>query len=150
MALTPKEKKDWAELLFIKTQLSQKEIAERVGTTEKTLSNWVNDNNWKTLRTSIFITREEQLRRLYDQLNELNNAISEREKGKRFADSKEADSITKLSAAIRNLENDTSIADIIDVFIEFMNFIQQSDFKKAKEIIELQDAFIRHKLSKNN
>jgi len=147
--LTNKQKKDWAKLLYLKTDMSQKEIAATVDVTEKTLSAWVNNinDNWQLLKSSYVITREQELRRIYNQISEMNTMIESREPGHRFADSKEADTLCKYAVMAKSLEVSTSISEIISVFSEFDEFIREVDYTMAKNIIGFQDAFIKHKLS---
>lgn len=144
------EKKDFAKILFIKENLSQKEIAEKVGVAEKTISKWVNANNeeWKRLRQSIIITKDEQLRRIYDQLDELTKCIHSREEGKRYSIKGEADTIVKLTTAAKNLETDASVADIIEVSKRFLNWLRPVDLDKAKEIAAFLDSFIKDQLKR--
>ena len=144
------QKKEHAKLLFIRENLSQKEIAEKVEVSEKTINRWVNENNeeWKRMRQSIIITKEEQLRRIYEQLDELNQTIHKREAGKKYACSKEADVIVKLTAAANNLESDASIADIVEVSKRFINWLRPLDLPKAKEVSALLDAFIKDQMKR--
>ena len=58
------QKKEWAKLLFTKENLTQGEIAERVGVSRVTINKWANTENWELLKVSITITREEQLKSL--------------------------------------------------------------------------------------
>ncbi len=143
--LTNKQKKDWAKLLFLKENLTQKEIAERVGVTTKTMSTWVNnpEEDWELLKSSVIITKSEELSRIYMQLNELNSHILKKPKGERFADSKQADSLVKLTAAARNLETETSVSDVMEVFKRYLNWLRGVDLEKAKDTVILQDAFIK-------
>lgn len=144
------QKKELAKLLFIKENLSQKEIAEKVGVAEKTISKWVNANSeeWKRLRQSIIITKDEQLRRIYDQLDEITKCISQREDGKKYSIKGEADTIVKLTTAAKNLETDASVADIIEVSKRFLNWLRPVDLNKAKEISSLLDSFIKDQLKR--
>lgn len=148
MGLSLKQKREWANLLYIKTQMTQKEIAEKVEVTEKTLSSWVNKENWEVLRGSFIVTKEQELRRIYLQINELNTVIFKREEGSRFANSKEADTLTKLAAAARSLETDTSLANIIDTSMEFLDWLRPQDFGQAQQFSDYLDAFIKHKLNR--
>ena len=146
--LSAKEKKDWAKLLYLKTDLTQEQISEKVGVQRKTLWSWKEKENWDIHKGSLVITKEQELRRFYMQINELNTDIESREPGKRYASSKEADTLTKLSAAAKNLETETSIAQIIDVFIAFNEFIKEVDYNQMKAIVELEDAFIKTRLKR--
>jgi len=141
---TIQQKKDYAKLLYtVEGVTVQKELAERVGVSKQSINRWVNEENWESLRASVIITKEQELKRLYMQLVELNDAIMEREKGFRFANSKEADVLVKLTAAVKQLETDTSVADTIEVLKNFINHVRQEDYVKAKEITALADIFIK-------
>lgn len=140
--MTNAEKKEYAKILYVKETMTQKEIAQKVGISEKTLSKWVNDNDWDRLKASIVITKEEELRRIYQQISAINEEISKRE-GSKFATSREADILTKLAAAARSLETDSSIADIVEVGKRFLNWLRQSDLEKAKDFARLLDGFIK-------
>ena len=144
------QKKEMAKLLFTRESLSQKEVAERVGVAEKTVSKWVNANEgeWKRMRQSIIVTKEEQLRRIYEQIEELNTVISQREPGKRYANSKDADTLAKLTASAKNLESEASISDVFSVMKKFLNWLRQFDFEKARDLSFTIDAFIKDLLKK--
>ncbi len=141
--MTRAEKKEYAKLLFLKEAITQKEIAKRVQITEKTLSKWVTSEHWARMKSSLVITKEEELRRIYIQINELNNAIETREEGKKFASAKEADTLSKLAATARAMETDASLSDTIEVFKRFLNWMREHDLEKAQEIVEYQDLFIK-------
>ncbi len=141
---TIQQKKEYAKLLYtVEGVTVQKELAERVGVSKQTINKWVNEENWESLRASVIITKEQELKRLYMQLVELNDAIMDREKGSRFANSKEADVLVKLTAAVKQLETDTSVADTIEVLKNFINHVRQEDYVKAKELTALADIFIK-------
>jgi transcriptional regulator with XRE-family HTH domain len=159
------DKKEWAKLLFTKENLTQKEIAAKVGVSVQTICKWVKDEGWERLKTSIIMTKEEELRRLYEQLSELNkyikevgNPIVDTKKTKeaqetvytyvKYATAAQSDTIAKLSAAIRNLETDISLADTITVAQKFINFLRPIDLDKAKEATALFDAFIKDSAKK--
>lgn len=144
--LTTKQKKDWAKTLYMLEHVTQKEIALRVGVTEKTMSKWVNDENWEKHKSSIIVTKGEELSRIYMQIKELNDFIFQRPEGERFANSKEADTLNKLSATARQLETDASLPETIEVFKEFLIFIKKDDFVQAQTVGKLCDEYIKHKL----
>ena len=74
--LTSRQKKDFAKSIYLGEDLTQEEIAERVGVKRQTVSRWIKEGNWERHKVSITITREEQLKNLYLQLSELNAAIN--------------------------------------------------------------------------
>lgn len=140
--------RDYARLLFIKESLTQKEVAKRLGVTEATISRWAKEEKWSEQKITLLSTKQEELRRLYNQLKALNDHIEEKDSGKRFPDSKEGDSLTKITAAIRSLETELNIAQVVDVFIDFLEWTRGVSLAKAQEIVDLQDAYIKHLISK--
>lgn len=144
--LTNAQKKEWAKTLYLRENLTQQEIADRVGVSRVTVSNWVRAGKWEGQKVGLTLTRQEQVANLYRQVAEINRAISARTEGERFPNSKEADILGKLSAAIRNMEQETGIADIISVLTGFIEWLRPLDLDKAKGLTRLADAYIKDKL----
>lgn len=144
--LTVKQKKEWASLLALKENMTQAEIAKKVGLSRQTIIKLAKEEKWEERRTAMTLTREEQIGNLYRQVGEINKAIGNRPEGERFATSKEADILGKLSSAIKKMEGDAGIADIISVGTRFVEFLRPVDLEKAKEVTRLFDAFIRQNL----
>ena len=142
------QKMEWAKLLYTREHLTQKEIAEKTGVSAVTVNKWVKQDGWDKLRQSMLVTRETQLSRLYMQLDELNTAIMSRDEGRRFADSKEADTISKLTNAIKTMETDASVADIVEVGKRLLGWIRPFSPEKAIEIAHLFDEFIKDVLKR--
>ena len=145
-ALNDSQKKQWAQTLYLRENLTQLEIAERVGVSRVTVSKWVRDGKWEEQKAGITLTRQEQVANLYRQVAEINRTIATRHEGERFPNSKEADILGKLSAAIRNMEQETGIADVISVLTAFIEWLRPLDLDKAKELTRLADAFIKDRL----
>ena len=144
--LTNTQKKEWARTLYLRENLTQQEIAGRVGVSRVTISNWIKSGKWEEHKAGITLTRQEQVNNLYRQVAEINRSIAERKEGERFASSKEADILGKLSAAISKMEQEVGIADKISVLTDFINWIRELDSDKAKDITALADAYIKDKL----
>lgn len=144
--LTNAQKKEWAKTLYLRENLTQQEIADRVGCSRVTVSNWVRTGKWEEQKVGITLTRQEQVGNLYRQVAEINRAIAGRTEGERFATSKEADILGKLAAAISKMEQETGIADTISVLTAFIEWMRPLDLEKAKEITRFADAYIKDKL----
>ena len=144
--LTIKQKKEWAAMLYLKENLTQAEIAEKVGVSKVTMHKWVKGEKWEERKAGITLTREEQIKNLYRQVAEINDVIAGREKGKRFATTGEADTLSKLSGAIKKMETETGIADIISVGTRFVEFLRTIDLDKAKDTARLFDIFIKQNI----
>ncbi|WP_020211388.1 hypothetical protein [Flavobacterium rivuli] len=78
MARLKQVEKDYAKVLFVNDNLSQKEIAERINVTEKTIGKWVKDGKWDELKVSMLTTKDNQLKSLYAQLERKNIEIATR------------------------------------------------------------------------
>lgn len=70
--------KDLAKVLFVNDNVSQKEIAERLKLTEKTVGRWVKEGDWEKLKISLLVTKDNQLTALYNQLAAANEEIKTR------------------------------------------------------------------------
>ena len=111
-----------------------------------TVGGGVRAGKWEEQKAGLTLTRQEQVANLYRQVAEIIRAISSRAEGERFPNSKEADILGKLSAAIRNMEQETGIAEIISVLTSFIEWMRPLDLDKAKELTRLADAYIKDKL----
>ncbi len=147
--MTESDKQYLAKVLFTSQKMEQKLVAKKVGVTEVTMSRWVTKFGWKDLRNRLLVGKEEILNNLYEQLEELNNTIREKEKGSRYADTKQADVLIKLTASIRNMETELAIADIVGAGLKFIKFIQtKGTFTQVQEFAELWNGFIYFELKK--
>lgn len=144
--LSKQQQKEWAKTLYTTENITQAELADKVGVSRVTMNKWVKEGKWEELKVGITLTKEELLKNLYNQVASLNKAILAKEEGSRHADSKEADILMKLSASIKKMEDDVGIADIIGVGRKFTEFIRKVDVEKAKEVATLFDAFVKSNL----
>lgn len=140
------DKRQKAKSLFLTGQYQQKEIAELVGVTEKTITKWKEEEDWESMKVSLLTTRESELRRLYKMLQILNDDIDLRSENKIPINSKEADAVLKLTAAINNLELETSIADKVEVGSSFINMLRREDPELAKTITKWFDIFLQQSI----
>lgn len=143
-ALTNKQKQEWAKMLFLQNQYTQKDIAAKVGVQEKTITRWVHGEDWEKLRKSMLTTKSEILRTFYDILDNLKKKVAASEDG--IGDTKLADMIVKYTAAIKNLETETSIAEICEVGRLYVNWLLNIDPAQAQITVNNFDGFIKEKL----
>ncbi len=144
--LSNSQKKEWAQTLYLRENLTQAEIAERVGVSRVTISNWIKAGKWEEHKAGITLTRQEQVNNLYRQVAEINRNIASRPDGQRFPSSKEADILGKLSAAISKMEQETGIADKISVLSDFINWLRELDTEQTRVITALADSYIKSQL----
>lgn len=138
-----KRKKEYAESLYVDLGMTQKAVAQKVEVTESTISAWRAEGNWDELRASKSISKANEYRRLLMQLNSINDSIESREINERFPNSKEADIISKLGKAIKDLENEQGISETVNVFQAFLTFLKAEDFDSAQLFNKYADAYIK-------
>ena len=141
--LTIEQKKDFAKIVYLNEPgITQKELAERVGVSKVTINKWIN-----TEKSSLLVTKETQLKRLYAQLKALNDTIAAREEGKRYPDTKEGNVLAQITAAINKLETETSTAKKMATGQEFLQYVRKvSTFDMSREVAKLFNAYIKSQL----
>jgi uncharacterized protein YjcR len=115
-----------AQELYVNTDMSIKEIAERVQVREATISAWKISEGWEIIKTAKKITRPELIRNFYQAIYTMQKQISDRPSPHNVPTSKEADIISKLTSQIEKLEKNNSISDYINVFEEFIAYLRSN------------------------
>lgn len=144
--LNRESKKRIAKELYLTGKHQQKEIAKMVGAAENTIGRWIKEGKWELLRSNMTTTKESVLSNWYAQLAEINRAITGRDEGQRMPTKGEADTLIKISAAIKKLETETGISEIISVCTGLCEFVRRYDVAKAQEISDHFNAYIEHKM----
>lgn len=144
MGLSKTEEREYARMLYVGEGLTQKEISQRCNVTEKTISNWADKYGWKKMKRSLMIVKDKQLSELYEKLEKLNENIKDKQDN--LVSTKDVDSIVKLTSAIKQLEVDTSVGEIIDVAKKFIDFVRQDNLDTAKLVTEYFDVFIQSRV----
>lgn len=141
-------KYDYAWLLFTQ-HINQAEIAKKVGVAERTLSRWINDNDWVSRRAASNVTRDELVNKTLALIDKL---LADAIENKNTAQL--ADKLSKLAGAIRNLDKQANVVDIVQVFMTFNRWLinrQAIDDELTTEIIrtvnKYQDLFIQERLN---
>ena len=80
--LKANQRKEWAKLMYLKENITQQEIADRVGVSRVTVNKWAKE--WEGLKLNLLQTREERISSTLTQLDELDRSIASKEEGKRF------------------------------------------------------------------
>ena len=149
ITITNSDKQYLAKILYTREQLDAKVVAKRVGTSEKTMSKWVNDFGWKNLRKRLLVSKEQILNDLYEELEELGRDIKENDEGKRYGNPAQNDSRVKLTASIRNLETDLSIADLVESGIRFIKHLQAvGTMEQVMDVADLWNSFLQNNIKR--
>jgi hypothetical protein len=140
------QKKEWAKQLFVKGELSQKDISAKVGISEQTICKWVKDGKWETMRKTLMTTKSEILHDLYDTLEAMKKEAKLAATDGDPATKPDTDGIYKLTLAIKKLEVDTGIGEMIETGTRFIKFVQNEDLSLAQEITKWFDLFVESRL----
>ncbi|TZF81812.1 transcriptional regulator [Pedobacter sp. BS3] len=136
--------KSHAKILYTREGLTlQKELAQRVGVSENTISKWVIEGKWESLKKNFLLTREERMSDLLDELTEIQEFIKNQPEGRRFADSKLGDVRRKLIKDIKELETNASREEIIHALTKLIQFVRPENLNDARIITQWADVFIK-------
>jgi len=145
-----KEKQDLAKVLYL-AGAPQKEIANRVGVSEPTMTKWVNQNGWQELRAAKNITRPELINKL---LLSINNLLEKANEKNGAGIDGLGDQLAKLASTLDKLDKKSNVVDVIDVFILFINWLETQighnpnvTLDLVKQINALQDTFVSSLMS---
>jgi transposase len=143
----PKESTDrvkrLAYILFVENGLEQKVIAGILNKTEATISAWKAKYNWDEDRRMQQIGPDKQMRRIMKHYDTLLTQIEERQAPNNVPNSKEADTLNKLSASVKNLQTEVMFGHKTEVGKQFITYLQQTKGQaKAIEVIELWHEFL--------
>lgn len=124
--------------LFLYTDKTQKEIAEILDVSEKTISKWAALENWDELKGASSVTAAKIVTKLYKKLDELADA-----------DKLDTDALIKTARTIEALtDNRVTIPQTINAFKEFTSWLFTKDSELAKKINDKQMDYIRELASK--
>ncbi len=147
MSLDNARKMELARALYLSGNTQQKDLANRVGVTEKTMGRWVAKEQWDKLRKNLLLTREEQMAAMLTELEELNAYIKLKPQGERFASTKEADIRRKLVRDLRELETRASVAETVNVARAMLVWCREHDPAQAAILTTTFDTYIRTRLA---
>lgn len=130
--------RETAKGLFVKSDMSQKEIAVLLGVSEKSVSEWRKKYDWDTAKQIQGITRKSLLEEAYKQLDAINKKIAD--KGgipdKALSDAK--------AQCLREIErfSDTPTHLYVSVFEDFCTWLSKNEPKQLVPVSQLGLRFI--------
>jgi hypothetical protein len=139
-------KQQLARLLYMESTKTQKEIAAIVGTTEHTMSNWVERFNWKVERGANEVTPDKIVADFLVMIAEFKDKLREE---KRFPTPAEADAINKLAATVERLDKKLNPSIMMNVFMRFNDWLSLIDPDLAKRSAEYQLQFVQSVLNES-
>jgi len=133
------EKKSLAQSLYIKSDLTRRQIAINASVTEKTLRKWIDDGDWDMMRDAIQVTRPQLLIEAYSQLKAVNAKIRDDYAGVPNKELSDAKGI--LRKEIETLSNQP-IHKYIECFEEFIQYLSKNNPKELTKFANLSQQFI--------
>jgi len=140
--MSTEEQQQQARDLYFRANLNQSEIAAEVGVSQKTISLWISNGRWHTLKEMSKATPAMMIDGMYAELVELNESIHAREPGKRFATREEADIRRKLLLGIRTIQQQQSAASHMEVLLNFIEFLKCAAPSLTKEVTLIADDYL--------
>ncbi len=145
MASKTNEKKQQAQFLYMAGNKTQKEIAELVGTCERTVHSWIHQYAWDKLRLAAFRAPVTIADNLAAQIVELQNSIAGREVNNRFPNMQEAEITRKLVTCYEKMKKFPSISQSMQVLETFRNYIRPIDKDFARDLGRYTSDFLEAK-----
>lgn len=137
------QKYEYAYLLYMQ-KVPQKEIAERVGVSQQTLSKWKEDGGWELKRVAKTVSRDQIINKVLLRINEMLDREEEFN----------ADEFSKAANQLSKLKQGCTIDDIADILTRFGDWvIEQSASDKTittefdQQLTRLQDKYLLNRIN---
>lgn len=133
-------KREYAYFLYM-AKTPQKDIATRVGVTEKTITRWKEEDGWEIKRAAKNISMDVLISKALKRINEL---LDE----EKF----DADAFSKSVAQLKTLKTGITVDDEIMALLAFQNFLIENRLLEditeelIQQIVKLQDIYIQIRL----
>lgn len=144
-------KKQLGRSLYL-SGMEQQEIAERLGVSRVTISNWCTKEGWKEARAAKNITRPELVNKLLLTIDQLIENVNKSNDPTLIGSL--ADKLSKLSAVVEKLDKKANVVDAIEVFMAFNKWLQyNAEFdpeitpELMKAINKYQNQFLMEKMA---
>ena len=137
------QKYEYAYLLYMQ-KVPQKEIAERVGVSQQTLSKWKEDGGWELKRVAKTVSCDQIINKVLLRINEMLDSEEEFN----------ADEFSKAANQLSKLKQGCTIDDIADILTRFGDWvIEQSASDKTittefvQQLTQLQDKYLLNRIN---
>jgi len=129
--------------LYLNTGLSQKEIAQYVSVSEKTIYLWIKQQSWDKLKQASLAAPAMIVDNLFSQLVELQNHIATREEGNRFPTLHEAEVTRKLIQCIDKLKLYPSQGACMQMMRSYLDFIGTGNEELRNQTLTYTKEFLQ-------
>ncbi len=117
------EQEQQARELFLTSERSRAEIAEEVGVSEKTISNWSVKGGWYELKKASVQAPAVMVQQMYDEIEQINAIIRSRPEGQRHPTVAEAELRRKIITSIRSVKRQLSTPELYQALRDFALYV---------------------------
>ena len=135
--------KAYAKMLYTKHDNTIEDIALEIETDEATIRNWIRESHWDGIKRSLLTSRTAQIQRYYKVIEHLDGKLKNDDE----ITVKHADLIAKYTACIKNLKEETTVTEILDVTEQFITWLRRQDAELSKIVVVELDNFVKERLS---
>lgn len=135
-----------ARNLYFNTTLSQAQIAEVIGVSQKTISIYISENNWKLLKQKAQQLPPVFIDQMNSELQELNARIAARPEGKRIPTSEEAELRRKILYSLAALKDHQSVSNHIEGYTNLAQYIAGRNIRHARLLCGYSVEYLQEKL----
>jgi DNA-binding XRE family transcriptional regulator len=137
-----------AKDLFLNTNLTKTQIAERVGVTRRTITSWSLEHSWDRLRRSAQLLPSMVTEKYYLLLDHrANQLLAEGSAGPAFTE-KDANACSKMASVISKIKARSTVNESMEVFNYFLDELRHKDQQMAESITPFIEEHFTHRASR--
>jgi uncharacterized protein YjcR len=140
--ITNEKKREIAEDMYIRLGMTGREIAENLGVTEQTVSRWKKgrdgEKDWDARKNEAQLTPLKIKELLLEEAHKIAKGEESNIK---------ADQLSKIMAAIDQLDKKINVRTVMDVFREFDNWMAEQEPKTAILFTRFHKLFLQYRIS---
>ncbi len=144
------EKRIQARNLYLQSDLTQAQIAEIIGVSQKTVSQYVNENKWQLLKERAQRIPALFVEQMLGELEDMNQVIASRPKGERHPTLREAEIRRKIMYSMATVKEQQSVGVHIQAIINFLGHVAEENIDHARIIVQHADKYFAGELDNLN
>jgi DNA-binding XRE family transcriptional regulator len=137
------DRQNEARNLYFQTGLTQAQIADLIGVSQKTVSLWVNENKWSLIKQRASQAPAVFLEQMNSELQEMNEVIASRPSGQRFPTVQEAEIRRKIMTSIAGIKDRQSAGNNAEMLTNFLKYVAKKNLKDAQTLTRYADAYLK-------
>jgi DNA-binding XRE family transcriptional regulator len=136
------QEREQARALYLQTNLTKTEIAEKTGINRRTIYQWSVDGDWDTIRTSARTMPSILAQRVYHIIGHFTDNILFRDAAYISISKDEVNTLAKLVNTLNKLKKGSTASENMETFTYFLEELKQKDAFLAEELLPHVDDFV--------